>query len=106
MNNQKIIIKNDEIGEQDTGGKTESFTGHVINISAILSGFGNVKTLNVTGLGFGDSPADLAKIFLEFVSSTTTQYTAEELDKISQIVSDIHQRYYKKLREDCHEADR
>lgn len=96
-NGRKIIVKKDEIGEQETGGKTDSYTAHVISISGISSGFGNVKTVNVTGLGFGESPSDLAKIFLEFVSSTTVPYTKDELGRMSQIIVDIHQRYYKKL---------
>lgn len=96
-NNQRIIVKKDEIGEDETGGKTESLTGYFISISSISSGFGNVRSVNVTGLGFGDSPSDLAKIFLEYVSSTSAPYTDDELNRMSQIFVDIHQRHFKEL---------
>lgn len=91
-----IIIKKEELGEKETGGRTEQLTGNIISIHGIQTGLGNVRAVNVTGLGFGDSPADFAKIFLEFVSSTTVPYTKEELGTVSSVIRDIHQRHYSK----------
>ncbi|HAM88024.1 MAG: hypothetical protein US83_C0001G0031 [Candidatus Falkowbacteria bacterium GW2011_GWC2_38_22] len=93
---KKLIIKKSEIGEDETGGNTEQLTSQTTTITGISSGFGNVRAVNVLGLGFGNSPIDLAKIFLEFVSATTVPCTEEELSEMSQIIVNIHQRYYKK----------
>jgi hypothetical protein len=71
----------------------------VLTITHLFGKFGTNLTAPVlntlTMVGVGDSPNDLAKAFLTFVSQGAVPYTQEELSKVSQVICDIHQRHYK-----------
>ncbi|MSU74326.1 hypothetical protein EXS57_00935 [Candidatus Kaiserbacteria bacterium] len=56
-----------------------------------------VKTL--TMLPIDDSPADLAKAFMTFISQGAIPYTEEELNAVSQAIQAVHQRYFATLRQ-------
>lgn len=60
---------------------------------------GQTATLNtLTMVGIGDSPADLAKAFLAFVSQKTVPYTDENLRQVEEVIVEIHQRHFAALR--------
>ena len=60
----------------------------VFHMSSIFHGC--LFTTTVTGVGYGNSPSDLARLILELASGGGTEPTTQEIDSVAQVIVGIH----------------
>lgn len=73
----------------------------VFTISHLVGKFGDghVPVVeSMTMIGVMPCPAHLAEAFLTFISQDTTQYTQDEVDTVTNVITEIHQRHYRESR--------
>lgn len=96
MSNAVIDIKRKESRIWDNHAIIPTLT-----ISHVTGQFGTNMIVpcveSLTMVGIGACPDDLAEAFLTFVSQITVPYTKEELATVTNVIAEIHQRYFKEI---------